>query len=811
MALKQAVISVLFFFSGLTSLIYEIVWQKRIMTELGSDIYATSMTLSAFMLGLALGGFTAGRFADTVKRRVLAYGALELLIGVYAINFPKLLAVSETFLKGFYLDYFLSEPILYWSVKFGLIFMILVAPSTLMGATLPLVVAEFTERDNKVGSAVSLYYSLNTIGAFFGVLLSGFVLIYAFGLSTTTWIAASFNFSIAAAALWIGSQSMQSAVAPRENAPGAAVGAAVYTPRTATIAITTIFIVGFCVLAMEVVWTRMLVQYFSATVYSFSIMLLFVLVGIWGGARKIRAHADSAVDLFAQYTNAITGMGVYVAFTALLFYAFPNVYLNLVFIMTGVMKKSPEYWMAITTIGKTVTAGFFIFVPCYLSGMVFPMAVRLYTDSARHVGGSTSSIYVSNTIGSVLGPLVASFILAPALGIRGSMLFMAFILVATGALAFFARKKSLEKVQGAAIFATALIMVVVPFIPKGIIANYTKASGDTEVVYSREGIYQTITILKSAKGHTIFMIDGNVEADNSYLQLRHFVLKSHFATLIHHDPRNVLVIGLGLGLTTSYLSNYALVKNIDVVELSPEVALAHKHIGYVNGDVLNNKKVNLVVDDGRNYLSSSGKKYDVITIDPIHPRISGVGTLYTRQFYELVKDRLSDDGVFIQWMPSYHMAPGSFKTAANTFVNVFDSAVFLYVKGHFLLVSKKGKWGIDYKSVRDNFHLAAKDLELINVHSPEEMISLVAMTPDMTHKYLDGFERVNTDDNLWLEYHVPGDYLYDVKSVVEPAFRFWGLNPEFIRNASKAELGAIMQAWRKRRSQVLPELEKPEK
>ncbi|MBI5814216.1 MAG: hypothetical protein HZB29_01245 [Nitrospinae bacterium] len=802
-------ISALFFLSGLTSLIYEVVWQKRIMTALGSDVYATSMTLSAFMLGLALGSFLAGKVADRVSGRVLIYGFLELLIGVYAVSFPSILAFAGHPLHDLYVNYFGAASSVYWTFKFAIIFIVLMIPSAMMGATLPIVVAEFAVSEGHAGEEVSRFYSINTIGAFFGVLVSGFISIYMFGLSTTTWTAATLNFIIAGVAIVTHFARQKEDSIISKAGPSANIPLMVYGRSTARAAIVSAFFIGFCILALEVVWARMLIQYMAATVYSFSTMLLFVLLGIFLGARKSRSFIESGKELPEKYVLYIMLAGLYVSVSALLFYVFPNLYTNLVFAMLAVFKGNPDSWLFVSTVGKGLASAFFVLIPCVMSGMLFPMAVRMCTDSVEHAGGKLSSVYVANTAGSIIGPLAASFILIPAFGAKGAMIALALMLVAVGAGAVHYMGKRVEKSHLALAGAVIVLSLTAMLMPKKIVANYARPSKDTRLIYSREGVYQNINILKNQSGQTVFMIDGNVEADNSYLQLRHFVLKSHFPLLLNPKPDNALVIGLGLGLTTSYLESFPLVKWIDVIELSPEVVGAHAYIKDVNGGVLTKPKVHVIVDDGRNYLANTGKKYGIITIDPIHPMISGVGTLYTREFYELVKDRLADNGAFIQWMPSYHMSPESMKTAINTFAGVFKETAVIYVKGHFLLVGKKEGWKIDYALIKKNFNLGEKDLASIDVHSPVELLSLVAMTPDKVREYIGAFDKINTDDNLWLEYHVPYDYLHDIRSSVSSVFPFWGLSFGHISNASPDDIAEIQTEWEKRRAQVTPEMAKP--
>ena len=561
------------------------------------------------------------------------------------------------------------------------------------------------------------------------------------------------------------------------------------------------FVIGFSVLSMEVIWTRIQVQYFSATVYSFSIMLLSVLLGIYSGSNLAKKFIDRHKNLTDLYLNLMLALGISICFTGLLIYVLPGFYLKIVFALHSLFDNY-NYWHWITIITKTICASLFIFIPCIISGILFPVAVKISSYSHNSIGKTSSMIYFWNTVGSVFGPLITSFALIPILNLEGAYYSISLFIIISAILFKFKQIKVLVISDVLLIVTVITIIVIVKFIPDKIVANYSFIENDTELIFHEEGNAQTISLLKNNKNQTIFMIDGNIEADNSPTQMKHFIIKGHLPLILHPQPENILVIGLGMGITLNAIGNYPSVKMIDLVELSPQVIKAQKYLININNDVLNNDKLNIIVDDGRNFLSATKKKYDMITIDPIHPRISGVGTLYTDEFYKQVKSHLTHSGIYIQWMPSYQMSPYSFKLAVNTFITNFPNAFLWYVKGHALLLGKNNNSIIDYDMIKNNFYNVQKDMEKININSVEELLSLISMTPDKINKYTKNFNNLNNDNNLYLEYHVPGEYLYQVEDIIESIFPYWGFSTNYIINSTQDEYNIIIDYWEKRKSDI---------
>jgi spermidine synthase len=306
-------------------------------------------------------------------------------------------------------------------------------------------------------------------------------------------------------------------------------------------------------------------------------------------------------------------------------------------------------------------------------------------------------------------------------------------------------------------------------------------------------------------------VNGTLEADTTYSQRRHFILKAHLPLLLHPRPRDVAVVGLGLGITLSAINRHPHLDRIQVIELSPEMVKAQRYLEDVSGGVLNSPKVQVRIDDGRNFMAMSDQQFDMITADPIHPRVSGVGYLYTKEYYEALKQRLRPDGVVCQWMPMYRISKKSFDVAFRTFVTVFPNASFWYVRGHGLFIATQGPFRIDFKDLEQRIQdpVVKADLESINIKSPAEFVSHMLMGPDEIRAYLGSTadDLLNTDDNAYLEYHTPFEFLESTKTIVTGLIPYAALDLNVIQNTSDDERSRLREAWNHRKAELIPEFD----
>ncbi|MCG8455058.1 MAG: fused MFS/spermidine synthase, partial [Holophagales bacterium] len=641
-------------------------------------------------------------------------------------------------------------------------------------------------------------YGANTLGALAGTLTAGFFLLPYFGVTTSTLLTAALNVAIGVGCVTVG----RGAVLPRapeatqggegdrgepagrqeelDPLPGLGIEA---RRRLARAAVLAFGISGFGSFALEVVWTRIMLISASATVYAFTAMLSCFLFGIFLGSYGVAKLADRSRDPIRLFSWMELGVGASVAILALVTSRLPELFGAFLGAAIQLAPGGREHALVLATLALS---GLLLVVPTTLLGATFPVALRLYTTNVRQIGSRAGSLYAANTLGAVLGSLCAGLVMIPTLGTRTSLVVLAILFAANGV--YLALADRADAPRGAGLgrrirpaMAAAIVGIVAACLlalaqPYRVTLNFNQRAGvDTELLYHGEGVQSTVDVVRSRSGVTSLILGGNVEADDGPTQMRHFVLKGHLPLMFLEQPKEVLVIGLGMGITLRSTARHEGVESIRVVELSPEVVEAQEHLKEVNGDILADPLVHLRIDDGRNFLEMTDHTYDMITADPIHPKISRVGYLYTREYYEMIRDRLTEGGVVCQWMPIYQISPERLRSAMKTFVEVFPHATLWYVKNHALFVAKRDSPAIDYPLLARKLEhpRIAEDMASIGIRSPEDFLGLMLMGPDQIRAFVDaeGEAVINSDTYPYLEYFVPRDLFYlpidNVRQMVE--------------------------------------------
>jgi spermidine synthase len=811
-------IHLLFLLSGASSLIYQVTWTRLLSLALGSDVHAATITLSVFMAGLALGSWLAGGSADRMLRWLLVtYGLLELAIGCAGLALPSVLGGFHDSYKLLYGAYGQDAPWLINGFRTIVAAATMLVPTIAMGATLPLLVRYFSHRSRLAGRTAGALYATNTLGALLGTLSAGFVLMPMLGLSRTMMVAAAISLVTGAVAIVIGipgrgdPQSAECFAAARSTA-GEMVPAHMRRAILAAMALC-----GLAALALEVVWMRVLVQSYSATVYAFSIMLTCFLFGIGYGSLKASTHADRSAQPAEALSILLYSIAASVCLLAALGAFASPLFAALTWKLNNAMGGA---FGAASVAAQFAVAGALIIVPTTLLGAAFPFAVKaLSVDSAGSARAAGMS-YTANTAGGIIGAMLAGFVLLPMLGVRPSLLVIAGIFACAGFLLSWARgrKASMQLFRrpsvlaGAAIAAAGVVAAVA--LPAGTVINYgLQRSTRPQLVYHRDGAAHTIDVVRNDAGTTILAINGNIEADTSLVQRRHLVLKAVLPLLLHPRPQRVAVIGLGLGLTLRATAHFPAVEHVRLIELSPEIVEAQRHFRDINEDSLTDPKVALRIDDARNFMTLSDETFDVITTDPIHPRVTGVGQLFTREYFEAIKARLRPGGTVVQWMPMYHVSPRSFDAAFRTFAQAFPAATFWYVRGHGLFVAANSKIVLDCARMAGTFDDARvrQDLSSIGIETPAQLTGHLLMDPQRVQAYLAraADRRVNTDDNAYLEYNTPFEFLARPDDIVPELLRHAGWNEAHLRDCTPQQRIEARAAFAERLARIVPELNEP--
>ncbi len=733
------VIFTLFFLSGMTSLIYEVIWVRKFGLVFGITTYAVGTVLAAFFAGLALGSFVAGRVIDRTRfHPLVVYGAMEGAIGVYALLLPGLLNVVEASYPTVY-SQACESFMLFTLFRFIVSFVLLALPTTLMGATLPVLSKLMVDREDVLGLGVGRLYAVNTFGAVTGTFSAGLVLIPAVGLSATTLAAACGNFLLAATAVLI-STSADFAVKRTEERPAAASQAPAPRGTAPRVILALAFTSGLAILALEVVWTRSLVLVLGSTTYAFSTMLTAVLVGIALGSAVFAPLADRTGNR-ALWVGALLFLGGLAAVLG------PAIINRLPFVFLKLFDWAYGAWGLIIAVQFAVCF-LLVFLPTFLSGGSFPILVRMYSRGEDSVGRTVADVYAVNTLGGILGSLLGGFVLVKFLGLQPSLTLAAlFLMLLGGPLAMcIARPWSAARRGTAAavmICAVAALAVLHPrFDTKLLFAGWgpyaggyyvSRMSGSTvdltdrymsRLLYHKEGVTASVDVIETGWGERIISINAKPVATTYLYDMRALKMLGHLPMLLHPDPREALIIGLGAGVSGGIIASYPTVESVTIVELCTEVPGGAAQFADWNQNVLENPKVKLVINDGANYVKATRKQYDIISSDPIHPFVSGAGTLYSYEHWQIAKERLREGGILAQWLPLYHLSPYDFATIVGTFVDVFPNSTMWFCGVDTVLIGAKGDLTIDLERMASHMAdpVVMRDLLSMGVHEPADIL-----------------------------------------------------------------------------------------
>ena len=776
----KPVVWLIFILSGASGLIYEVVWMRQLTLIFGSTVFATSTVLTAFMAGLALGSYYFGRKIDESTQSPLRiYALLEVGIGAFCLVWPLILTALGAIYVLIHRNV-TSEFYTLSLIRFVLTFGVILIPSTLMGGTLPVLTRFFVKRLEQLGTNIGILYALNTFGAVVGTVAAGFFLIEALGIRWTLGIGIAINFSVAAVALALAQKASGTEDVSNQQENLVEETEILQSTNTESrepmadshLALWAIGISGFCALAYEVLWTRIMVFFLGSTTYAFATMLAAFLFGIALGSMVFSRWVDRIKQPIAVFGILQLGIGL---FALILMPAFEELY--------GMSQAFQS------TFGASRFWAFFscflvMCLPTFLMGASFPLVTKIYTGSARQLGRSIGNVYAVNTVGSILGAFCAGFILIPLLGIRPSIVLTVTLNTGIGCLLVLRSGRLTETwrslLQGVGIgipvlnvgLAVVLLLTVnQPLFLKSTIFK-TQRPGDTLIDYNEE-VDATVTTLKDDEGVYRLYVDTNQAADASRWDSPSHRVIAHLPLLLHPRPKQALVVGFGMGLTSHSITQHGV--RVDAIELSSGViSAAQKHFTHVNGNVFENPLFSYRLNDGRNHILMTQTKYDMISTGIIHPLVSaGSSNIYTADFYRLCRRILSEDGIMCQWVPLHRLPEAHYKMIVRTFIEVFPHTTlwYKYTPDFVILIGTPEPLRIDYKNFMARAQIASihEGLAADDLDGPSLLDSFM-MGPETVRKYA-GTGPIHTDNRPRLEFFrgadLVGTTMQNVKGMSE--------------------------------------------
>lgn len=748
---------VLFVASGATGLVDQLCFSKYLTYVVGSTAHAVSAVLAAFMTGLALGAHLGGKRSSAVRRPLAAYGVLELIVAGAVALTPLAFGVLTPWYVALAKRAPDSLPALS-ALRWGLAMLVVVVPTTAMGATLPLLARSLPSGSGERQRRLGALYAVNTLGGAIGALTAAYWVLPALGLQTTLLASAGISAAVGLAALAIGQRAETDAPAatePGEQGPAAVVADDPPGSELALLA-TLALLSGWLVFAAEVVFTHLLALVIGNSAYAFGLILAVFLSCLFVGATRAPAMAERFGD--AALAWGLVWAGGALALTLPLWDELP-----LLFGGTGAYVTS----FAGRELLRALAAFLILCLPVTLMGQTFPLLLQRV---ARHasVGRLVGKLTAINTIGAVLGSLATGYLILPALGSQRALLVIALAFVAAGALTALRSPAVRRRTLGAVAAGGAAIGVLAPSwdlarLTSGNNVYFDGPVRPDEILMMEEDVHGGVTtVTRTGPVHTLYT-NGKFQGNDGWeMNAQRFF--AHYPSLFVTRFERALVIGLGTGTTLGTLTAYPW-QRIDVVEISPSIARAARTwFTGPNRRALEDPRVRLTIADGRNHLLVSDERYDMLSMELSSIWFAGAASLYSREFYALVHQHLRPGGVFQQWVQLHHIRERDFATVLGTLRAEFAHVTLFLGGGQGILVASDQPL---VASARRTAELEARAEIQEVVPEARPLLSLLddvlvtepgidAFLADVARQHrVQPEQLLSTDDNLYLEYATP--------------------------------------------------------
>lgn len=732
----------LLFLSGTAALVFQVLWIKQLSLVVGVEVSAIAGAVSAFFLGLALGGWLLGRKADHLRRPVRFYAKLEAAVALSCVAVTWLLARSAAAFVAAEAHSSLAA----W-LAVGLL---LAIPAFLMGGTLPVLLRAVSRQQGAdVSRSGGAMYAANTCGAILGALLPAFFLIPRFGVQGAALAAASLNV-LAALGAWMLDRRAGDSAAPAVSPQSAAAPLS----GEARLAVALYAVAGAVALGYEVIWSQMIVPFMSTRAFAFAIVLATYLAGLAIGAALYARWAHRVRNPWPVFGFLIAGAGL----LAVLEVAMLGKWL----IVAQTQAEAAVYqWTGSGFAGMcarfAVAAASLVLAPTLLLGAAFPAVLRIAVGD-RQVGREAGAVLAGNTLGGIAGTLLTGFLLLPALGLVRTLSVLAAIAAAVGAVAAWRGRSDGRAATGWATGIAGLAtLAVVAMLPADQFARLLPGASGAGLVFYEESHGGTVAVVERAgngnRFHRLY-IQGVSNSGDAMPSLRYMRLQALLPLIVHAgEPRSALVVGYGTGITAGALSQYRGLEKRAVAELLPAVLRAAPHF-QGTFQAATDPGLDKRLRDGRRELQASAERWDLITLEPPPPSAAGVVNLYSRDFYQLAASRLAPQGIVAQWLPLPTQNEDDTRALIASFIQVFPHAQLWTSELHeMLLLGSMQPLTLDAARIQARYAQpdTAAALRAVGVPSAAALLSTWVTDRDGLARFAGDTPAV-TDDRPGIEY-----------------------------------------------------------
>jgi len=774
-----------FLLSGVSGLIYEVLWARYLSLIFGNTAYAHSLVLATFMGGLALGSYLLGRSADKVRDKLSFYAWIQIGIAAFCIFTPFLFVASKSIYLGAAKNLSLG-PAGTTLVKFLIGAAIMLPPTILMGGTLPILSKFMIQSLFKRGKTVARLYCINSLGAVFGTLLAGFYLIYHFGLRHAITVAAAINVLAGGIILllrYFYKKTPQRLSAQEESLPDEKqeeslpeegkkpYEAEIYPPRIINVSLIGIFLSGFAAMLYEVVWIRLLSIVLGSSTYSFSLMLAAFISGITIGSFLISKFMPREKRSYFFFGLCEICIALTLIFTLPFYEKLPFLFMKL----SEIFSRKPETFIFYSAI-EFFLCFLVMLPPTVFLGMTLPLVSEIASARLKVLGRKIGSVFALNTAGNILGALVTGLILISVLGLKSTLEVGIAINLLVGAVIVFTDKTFSFKKSFAFVSACYLVFfgykMIVPDWNKawftqqifrkmdwqGSYKDFSEEMRTTRdrILYYKDGVDATVAIVKWPLYLTLY-VNGKADASTSGGDLLTQVMLAQLPMILKPRAEDLLVVGLGSGITCGSALLHP-IENLDVIEISRSVVDANKHFASFNNNALQDERLHLYVEDAKTFLQKTKKEYDVIISEPSNPWMSGIGSLFSVEFFGDCSRHLKDDGLMIQWVQGYEIDNETFEMVVRTFHSAFPQ-VQVWTAGttDVLLVGSKAKIAPDLNESEKRMaqDKIKGDLSKLEVNDLFTLLNMQVTSADSLRSSIEVKGRVHSDYFPVLDYRAP--------------------------------------------------------